>query len=201
MERVNGQGGGKNSTFFCLNLFFQDDAESGAFPKVGLADEERALMVLLDDPFGEAEAEAPAALLGGEAGFEDLLEVAGGDAFAGVGDVDQDLFFQVLDIDRDGAFAFHGVKGVFKEVFDHPVKQGAGDAGGDLSLVGLEGELNFAGGAFANIFHHAADLRNEVPFFEMGLATDLSEAVGYEFEAVDVLLDLLYGPGIDRRLL
>ena len=166
-----------------------------------MADEELAFVVLFDDPFGEAKAEPPAALFGGEAGFEDLLEVAGGNAFAGVGDIDQDLFFQVLDVDRDGAFAFHGVKGVFEEIFDHPVKQRAGDAGGNLSLVGLEGELNFAGGAFANIFHHAADLRNEVAFFEMGLAADLSEAVGYEFETVDVFLDLLYGPGIDRRLL
>ena len=52
--------GGKNRTFGgdfqteALNgsLFFQHDAKSGAFSKIGLADEELALMVLLDDPFG-----------------------------------------------------------------------------------------------------------------------------------------------------
>jgi hypothetical protein len=35
-----------------LNLFFQDDAEGGAFAEFGLADEERTLMVLFDDAFG-----------------------------------------------------------------------------------------------------------------------------------------------------
>ena len=35
-------------------LFFQDDAEGGAFAEFGLAHEERTLMVLLDDTFGEA---------------------------------------------------------------------------------------------------------------------------------------------------
>ncbi len=88
-------------------------------------------MVLVDNPFGQAEAEAPASFFGGEAGFEDLLEVAGSDALAGVGDVDQDLFFQVLDVDGYGAFAFHGVEGVFEQIFDHPVEKGAGDAGDD----------------------------------------------------------------------
>ena len=35
-------------------LFFQNDAEGGAFSEVGLADEELAFVILLDDAFGEA---------------------------------------------------------------------------------------------------------------------------------------------------
>ena len=158
-------------------------------------------MVLLDYPFGQAEAEAPASFFGGEAGFEDLLEIPGGDALTGIGNVDQDLFLLVLDVDGNRPSAFHGVEGVLEQVFDHPVEQRAGDAGGDLCFLGEEEELDLAGCAFPDIFHHAADLGNQVVFFEMGLAADLAEAVGDKFEAVDILLDLLNGAGIDRRFL
>ncbi len=45
-----------------------------------------------------------------------------------------------------------------------------------VSFAGLEGELDLAGCAFPDIFHHAADLGNEIAFFEIGLATDLAKA-------------------------
>ena len=51
--------------------FSEGDAEGGAFAEVGMADEELAFVVLFNDTFGEAEAEAPASFFRGKARLYD----------------------------------------------------------------------------------------------------------------------------------
>ena len=92
--------------------FSEGDAEGSALAEIGMADEELAFVVLFNDTFGEAEAEAPAAFFCGEAGFEDFLQISGGDTLASVCDIYEDLFFEVLDRDGDGACSFHGIQSV-----------------------------------------------------------------------------------------
>ncbi len=63
------------------------DAEVGAL--AGLGGDGDVAAVFFDDAAGGGEAEAGAGFLGGELGFEDAGEEVGGDAGAGVGDVDE----------------------------------------------------------------------------------------------------------------
>ena len=64
----------------------EEDGEGSTLAGLAPAHEDAAHMVLLHDAFGECEAEAPAALLGGVAGVEHRLLVFAGYAFACVGD-------------------------------------------------------------------------------------------------------------------
>ena len=53
-----------------------------------MADEDAAAVILAYDAFGQGEAQAPSAFLGGEAGVEHRFLVFARDTFAGVGDGD-----------------------------------------------------------------------------------------------------------------
>ncbi len=69
----------------------EEDAEGRAAPHLGIAEDEAA--GLLDDAIdhGQAEAGALADFLGGEEGVEDLVADIGGNAGAGVLDLDDDV--------------------------------------------------------------------------------------------------------------
>src|SRR5260221_10966593 len=130
-------------------------------------------MILFDYAFGEAEAQAPASFFGCKTGFEYFLEIFGGDAFSGVCDIYQYLFFMIQDSDGDGTFPFHRVEGVLQQVFDDPVEEGPGDAGIEWSgfaggglVLCLQAEMDFSPWPFPDLFHHITDLPREGLFFQ-----------------------------------
>jgi hypothetical protein len=75
------------------------DAEGGAFTGFGLDGDMAA--VFFDDAAGGGEAEAGAALFGSEVGIEDAGEVVGGDANAGIGDVEDGGIFGLDGLDQE----------------------------------------------------------------------------------------------------
>ena len=160
-------------------------------------------MVLLDNPLGEAQAQAPAALFGGKAGFENLLDIHGGNALARISHINLDLLFMLPDSDRNLSFTLYRIQGILQQVFDHPVEKWPGDTGQQLLLAPgrMHVELHFPRRPFADILHHTPDLPDKVPLFEVRLAADLAKPVGHELQPVHILLDLLYRPGIRIALL
>src|SRR6185312_9043480 len=183
-------------------LFLHHDTEGRAFAGFRLADEQLPFVVLLDNAFGEAKPQAPAAFFGGEAGFENFRDVARCDALAGIGDVDLDLFFVFGKGDGDGPLAFDGVEGVLEQIFNHPVEQWARDTGhkGWADGGGFQRELDFTCRPLADILHHVPDLCDEIALFEVRDAPDLSEPVGNQLEPVHILLDLLNSTRIRTAL-
>ena len=117
----------------------QVDGEDGAFAEFGV-DVDEAFMAFDDgDDGGEAEAGAFVDVLGGEEGLEDFVEHIGGNADAGVGDVDFDVASRfgadvergvllvdhaVSDADDEVASVGHGVARVDAEVEEHLVHLG-----------------------------------------------------------------------------
>ena len=77
-------------------------------------------MVVVDDALSERQTESPAVFFGGVAGFEYSLEIALGDALAGVGDFDDGVAAAVDEAEVYRTLALHSVDGVFDDVFHHP---------------------------------------------------------------------------------
>lgn len=81
------------------------------------------MVVLLYDASGEGEAKTPSAFLGSVAWIEYSLEPVARQAFSGVGHFNPCVAVGASGSDSDRAFGFHGVDGVFDEVFHYPLEE------------------------------------------------------------------------------
>ena len=92
--------------------------------------------MFLDDTLNDRQAEAGAFVFGGEKGFEDMCQVFGRDAVAGVGDYDFYPRADECSLYRQRPAIGHGVDGVEKKVDENLfelVGVGEGD-GGDVPI-------------------------------------------------------------------
>src|SRR5947209_5212510 len=94
----------------------QVDAEGGA--AAGFGFDRDVAVVFFDDAAGGGESQAGAAFFSGEVGVEDMGEVFLGDADAGVGDVEDRVFFFGQRADQEFAAVGHRLYGVQQQVKD-----------------------------------------------------------------------------------
>ena len=104
-------------------LLFQDYPKSGTLVQGGGLYKDPAGMVIFDDALGKCKSKPPAAGLACKSGSENGLEPRFRDALAGIAHVNVDMIDIFGDLDGNLAGAFHGIHGVFGEVFDHPLEE------------------------------------------------------------------------------
>ena len=113
---------------------FEGYAEDAALAWDGIFEEDASIVVFLNDAPSEGETEAPATLFGGESAFEDVFLLRGGNAFAGVAEVDVDVVAFGGEDCGEGAVAFHSIDGVLADVFDNPFEEVSVDGCYDRSV-------------------------------------------------------------------
>ena len=86
-------------------------------------DKQFAFMVLLNDTLGQSQSQTPTTTLGCEAGLENRLEFASGNALARIGNVNMHVMQLLYDVNNDDAFPVHGIHSVFANILYHPFEQ------------------------------------------------------------------------------
>ena len=66
---------GESASYLVISLFFQNDPEGCSPVNFGIPDKNLAVVVILNDPFNQRQAEAPASGFGGISRLEDYLVI------------------------------------------------------------------------------------------------------------------------------
>ena len=112
------------------------------------------MVILLDDALGQRQTETPAALLCGEAGFENVGNVFLADALAGVAHLNDYALGLFLHPQGNASLTAHGVDGVFAEVLDNPLEERRVDGDNDVLTGEAANHLHLVRGAAVHVVHH-----------------------------------------------
>ena len=95
-------------------------------------------MVVFNDSLHQGKPQPPTSFLGGEAGFEHVLDLALGNAFSIVFNVDKNRLLTLhANGDLHAANATHGVNPIFDNILHHPFEKWFVHLGRKLRSTGL----------------------------------------------------------------